>query len=166
MKILSKIVAFTFSIMATVGFAQSSIYESANNYPPAEKGKVQHIIYLPKSAAGGDNNKKVEVYVGKYMETDMCNNYRLMGEFEKKEVTGKNWLSYYNFESKGDAMQTLMGCMDNSTQRKFVTGERLVFDYNGNLPIVIYTPEGMEVRYRIFVADQDEYKAQEVPAKK
>ena len=166
MNILSKVAAFAFSIVVTAGFAQSSIHESAGSYPAAEKGKVQHIIYLPKSVDGGDNNKKVEVFVCKYMETDMCNTYRLMGQFEKKEVTGKNWLSYYNYDSKGDAMQTLIGCLDNGTQRKFVTGERLLLDYNGNLPIVIYTPEGMEVQYRIFNADQQVYKAQEVPAKR
>ena len=162
MKAVNKILAVAMVMISSLSIAQTSVHENAKSFPSANEGMVQHIIYLPKSADRGDNNKKVEVYVGKYMETDMCNNYNLLGEFDKKEVTGKNWLSYYTFSSKGDAMSTLMGCLDNTKQNKFVTGQKLLLDYNGNLPIVIYTPEGMEVRYRIFTADTQEYKAQEV----
>lgn len=146
MKLISKVVAFAFTVVTTLGFAQTSFLEEAKTYPAAEKGMIQHIIYLPKSADKNESHKKVEVFVGKYMETDLCNNYGLMGEFVKKEVPGKNWLTYYDFQSKGDAISTMMGCMEAGTQTRLVKSQTLLMDYNGNLPIVIYTPEGMEVR--------------------
>ena len=56
-------------------------------------------------------------------------------------------------------MGTMMGCSDRSKQTKFVISRSLTMRYNPNMPIVIYTPQGYEVRYKIFKALDMEYKA-------
>ena len=39
-----------------------------------------------------------------------------------------------------------------SSVKKFVTAPSLLVPYNSRLPIVVYVPEGYEVRYRIWNA--------------
>ena len=51
---------------------------------------------------------------------------------------------------------TLMAPLPGTPQvEKFVTlgGEPYLVRYNSRLPLVIYVPEGVEVRYRIWRAD-------------
>ncbi len=162
MKVFKTISAVVFTLVTMISFSQATMYEPADKYPAAEKGMVKHIIYLPKNADNSDHSKKIEIFVGKYMETDKCNTYRLLGDFQTKEVTQRNWLSYYVFEGNGNAMSTLMACPDNTKQMTFVKSQKILLDYSGNLPYVVYAPEGMEVRYQIYTIDQQEYKALEV----
>lgn len=132
-------------------------------FPKPEKGYKQMVIEVPHSKQ--DENKKIEFTVGKMMEVDGCNNYGLMGTLEKKDLQGWGY-DYYVFTSKGDAFSTLMGCPDLPKRNLFVSSQPETTRYNGRMPIVIYVPEEYEVRFKIFVADQDEYEAQEVRTKK
>lgn len=47
-----------------------------------------------------------------------------------------------------------MACPDGKTKKDFVPviGEGFVLRYNSKLPIVIYAPKDVEVRYRIWSA--------------
>jgi len=140
------------------GLAQNTSSFDMSVFPQAEKGWAQHIINLPLVEQGADQNYKVEMYVGKYAEVDMCNSFGLLGELEEKELTGYGY-NYYSFNTSGDIMGTMMGCSDRSKQTKFVISRSLTMRYNPNMPIVIYTPQGYEVRYKIFKALDMEYKA-------
>ncbi len=132
-------------------------------FPKPEKGYKQMVIEVPHSKQ--DANKKIEFTVGKMMEVDGCNNYGLMGTLEKKDLQGWGY-DYYVFTSKGDVFSTQMGCPDAPKRHLFVSSQPETTRYNGRMPIVIYVPEEYEVRFKIFVADQDEYEAQEVRTKK
>lgn len=165
MKNIQLLMILALTLITGLSNAQSTTHEEARTYPKAEKGMVQNIIYLPKSVDNGDLNKKVEVYVGKYMETDQCNHYGLSGEFDSKKVDKKDWLNYYTFSTTGNAFSTLMACSDTTKRFQFVTSKPILMDYNANLPIVIYAPEGFDVHYRIFNADPQEYKATIVRSK-
>jgi ecotin len=45
-----------------------------------------------------------------------------------------------------------MACLDPPT-RKFVTMQPILTSYNSKLPIVLYVPQNIEVKYRIWRAD-------------
>jgi ecotin len=94
------------------------------------------------------------------METDGCNQYNLNGKLDKKTV--KSYLDYYNFTTNGNVASTNMGCLNAKPENKFVSSQPLLLDYNSNLPIVIYTPKGYSVQYKIFTADNTTYQAQTV----
>ena len=146
--------------LGTIAFAQNSTYQDINQYPKATKTNEQHIINLPAIVGNDSQNKKVEIYVGKYMETDGCNQYNLNGKLDKKTV--KSYLDYYNFTTNGNVASTNMGCLNAKPENKFVSSQPLLLDYNSNLPIVIYTPKGYSVQYKIFTADNTTYQAQTV----
>ena len=54
-------------------------------------------------------------------------------------------------------MSTMMACPDQQKTKKFVTaslGDDAMLRYNSKLPIVIYAPENVEVKYRIWEAQE------------
>lgn len=132
-------------------------------YPLPEKGYRQMIIDVPHSQ--NDDHKKIEFRVGKYMEVDGCNHYGLMGTLEKKELQGWGY-NYYTFKTQGNAFSTQMGCPDQQKRNLFVSAQTEIINYNGRLPVVIYVPNGYEVRFRLYTTDGDDYEAGIVPLKK
>ncbi len=129
-------------------------------YPKPEKGYRQMIIDVPHSK--NDTHKKIEFRVGKEMEVDGCNHYGLTGTLEKKDLQGWGY-DYYVFKTQGGAFSTQMGCPDLPKRHLFVSGEATTVNYNGRLPIVIYVPDGYEVRFQIYTTDGDDYEAGVVP---
>lgn len=130
-------------------------------FPKPAKGMVQYVVEVPHSTMDQDSNKKIEILVGKYEQTDTCNKQFLNGELEKKDLKGWGY-NYYEYKSNGQMMTTLMGCPNNETITKFVTSQPYLTDYNGRMPIVIYVPEGFDVQYKIYKAEPETYKAQQV----
>lgn len=80
-----------------------------------------------------------------------------MGSLEEETVNGWGY-TYYEFNSKGDIAGTLMGCPDNKKVKKFITAQSQLFRYNSKLPIVVYVPKGMEVKYRIWEASSKDWQ--------
>ena len=95
---------------------------------------------------------KVEIITGKTLEVD-CNQQRLGGQWQEKTVEGWSY-SYYELGQVGPAMSTLMACPDGSRKQAFVRvgGEPQLVRYNSKLPLVIYAPKDVEVRYRVWSA--------------
>ena len=121
-------------------------------FPPAEKGMTRHVLVLPKLE--DESASKVELIVGKMMEVDSVNRHMLGGNIEK--VTIEGWgFDRYVVKKTGPVAQTLMAPAPGAPMvRKFVTlgGEPFIVRYNSQLPIVVYVPEGVEVRHRIWIA--------------
>lgn len=155
--------------IALLGFnsllmAQNTILkQDVSIFPKPKEGYKQMVIEVPHS--NQDGNKKIELSIGKMMEVDKCNLHVLGGQLEKKPLQGWGY-DYYEFSSKGQAASTLMGCPDNEKVWKFVSAAPTLVDYNGRLPIVVYVPEGYDVQFRIFKAEDDVYRASEVRQKK
>ncbi|MNJ67972.1 Ecotin precursor [compost metagenome] len=65
--------------------------------------------------------------------------------------------NYYELGTIGPAASTLMACPDASRKQAFVPvgGEPLLVRYNSTLPVVIYAPADVEVRYRVWSASAD-----------
>jgi ecotin len=124
--------------------------EAFKPYPAAADGYNRHVIELPAQADEAEH--KVEIIAGKTLEVD-CNQQRLGGQWQEKTVEGWGY-SYYELSQVGPAMSTLMACPDGSRKQAFVRvgGEPQLVRYNSKLPLVIYAPKDIEVRYRIWSA--------------
>ncbi|MDF3129325.1 ecotin family protein [Kiritimatiellaeota bacterium B1221] len=118
-------------------------------YPPADEGQIRHVIVVPYMV--NEQDLKVEVFVGKTMMTDGVNRLRMGGKFERKTIEGWGY-SYYTAET-GPVASTMMAPRPGQEQvERFVHMNGEMLRYNSKLPIVIYTLEDTEVRYRIWTA--------------
>ncbi len=57
-------------------------------------------------------------------------------------------------------MSTMMGCLDNTKKPAFVQanmGQAAFIRYNSKLPIVVYAPKDVDVKYRVW-STSDEVK--------
>lgn len=124
--------------------------EALKPYPAAADGYARHVIELPAQANEAEH--KVELIAGKTLEVD-CNQQRLGGQWQEKTVEGWGY-NYYQLGQVGPAVSTLMACPDGSRKPAFVQvgGEPMLVRYNSKLPLVIYAPADVEVRYRIWSA--------------
>ncbi|MCB5948311.1 serine protease inhibitor ecotin [Enterobacter sp. TCD1-1] len=122
-------------------------------YPKADKGMKRQVIQLP--AQQDEANFKVELLIGKTLEVD-CNQHRLGGQLESKTLEGWGY-DYYVFDKVTSPVSTMMACPDGKKEKKFVTaylGDNSLLRYNSKLPIVVYTPENVEVKYRVWKAEE------------
>ena len=119
-------------------------------FPPPEKGSVRYVLQLPK--LDDESTHKVELIVGKTVLLDEKNQYFFGGKIQQETIKGWGFPRYIVSEI-GPMAGTLMAIDPNAPKvNRFITlgGEPYLIRYNSRLPIVMYAPEGVEVRYRIW----------------
>jgi ecotin len=120
-------------------------------FPPSDKGMVRHVLNLPKKTT--ESEFKIELIAGKTVFVDN-NNYFFNGQIKSESIEGWGFTKYV-VSGLGLMSGTLMAS-DPSIPKtdRFITlvGEQYLINYNSRLPIVVYSPEGVEVRYRIWGA--------------
>lgn len=124
--------------------------EQLKNYPKAEEGYLRHVIFLPVLDKQTEQKQKIEIFAGKTMLLD-CNQHSLEGLLKTEYVKGFGY-PFYALETDGHIQSTLMLCPDNEKNEVFVHAPSVTRYYDSKLPIVIYTPKGYEVRYKIWTA--------------
>jgi len=144
-------------------FAFSIVYAGDNMkaFPPPNQGQLRYVIELPEF--DDESNYKIELIVGKMVEVDDKNQYFYGGKIEKENIVGWGFTRYVVNEL-GPMAGTLMAIDPNAPKvDRFVQigGEPYLIRYNSRLPIVVYVPEGAEVRYRIWSADPNAQNAKE-----
>lgn len=123
-------------------------------YPAAESGYQRHVIELQPQA--NENQLKIELLPGKVLLVD-CNRIGLGGQLTEKVAMGWGY-TYYVLEKVSPPISTKMACPpDVPSRQEFVPvrGMNNLYRYNSKLPVVVYVPEGYEVRYRIWQAGDE-----------
>jgi ecotin len=68
--------------------------------------------------------------------------------------------TYYEVTGPRAAAGTLMAVPEGAEPvRRFVSAPSRLIPYNSRLPVVVYAPEGYEVRYRIWEAGKETFQA-------
>lgn len=139
---------------SSTAWAAEQPLEKVAPYPQAEKGMKRQVIQLP--AQKDESAYKVELLIGKTLEVD-CNHQRLGAELESKTLEGWGY-DYYIFDKVTSPVSTMMACPDGKKELKFVTaylGDDGMLRYNSKLPIVVYTPANVDVKFRIWKAEDN-----------
>ena len=96
----------------------------------------------------------MELIVGKTLQVDEKNRYFFGGRIEKETIKGWGF-TRYKVSKLGPMAGTLIAIDPEAPKvARFITlgGEPYFVRYNSRIPIVVYVPEGVEVRYRIWNA--------------
>lgn len=128
-----------------------TINDPVDAFPAPEPGFVRHVIHLP--VGNYENDLKVELLPGKVIETD-CNTRQFIGQLQEKTLEGWGY-TYYVLPSIEGPISTMMACPEDSKKMQFVpvTGSAgSLLYYNSRLPVVVYLPEEVELRWRTWVA--------------
>ncbi|HDV8352563.1 ecotin [Burkholderia vietnamiensis] len=127
--------------------------ESIKMFPQPAAGQQRAVIALP--ALDNEADARVELMIGKTLPTD-CNQQWFGGELTAEDVKGWGYTYYRLTDVKGPA-STLMACPGQAPQQRFVQvrGDGQLLRYNSRLPLVVYVPEGFDVRYRVWHASKD-----------
>lgn len=124
-------------------------------FPQAGAGMLRYLLYLPSRE--DESAHKVELIVGQTVETDAHNRYFLGGEISAESIPGWGYTRYL-VDKVGPMAGTLMAVDPNAPKvARFITlgGPPYLVRYNSRLPIVVYVPSGVEVRYRIWSGGAD-----------
>ena len=122
-------------------------------FPAAEQGMSRHVIALPKQ--DDEAALRVELIIGKTVKTDATNRYFFGGTLEVETIQGWGYPRYI-LRELGPMAGTRMAVDPNAPLvERFISlgGEPRLLCYNSRLPVVVYVPDGVEVRYRIWRAD-------------
>ncbi len=134
------------------GSAFAANQDPMKPFPAAEAGMVRKVIHLPE--VKNPELYRVQLLPGKVMEMD-CNRARLSGTMTEK--TAEGWgFNYWVVSQVGPGPSTMMACDPKMKKIKdFVAiHSDQLHRYNSKLPLVVYVPEGIELRYRIFSAKE------------
>ena len=151
MKIICSITVI--SMLSVIFSVQAG--DNMKAFPTAEKGMVRHVLQLPKQ--DDEYAFKVELIVGKTVLVDAVNHYFFGGKIEEETIQGWGF-PRYNVSELRPMAGTLMGVDPNAPKvNRFITigGDPHLIRYNSRLPIVVYAPEGVEVRYRVWSAGRE-----------
>ncbi len=127
--------------------------EKTAPWPAAKAGMNRQVIWLPPRKDEVD--VKVELLIGKTMTVD-CNRVLISGKLESKTLKGFGY-NYLELDKLSPPASTMMGCPENSKTEKFISanlGDAALQRYNSRLPMVIYVPEGVTVKYRLWQASE------------
>ena len=149
----SRIFRYTLAIaiISLGGMSQAEDHKYLKAFPQAEEGMTRFVIELPHKERGVENAFKVELVVGKMLETDGVIRMFMGGKLEPKPLKG--WGFTFYEAQLGPAASTLIGVPPGTPRvEKFVQGPSRLINYNSRIPIVVYVPNDAQVRYRVWFA--------------
>ena len=151
MQIAWFIIVVLFSSVVTTAQA----VDDMKAFPPADKGMTRHVLRLAEQK--DEFAFKVELIAGKTVQVDEKNRFFFGGKISEETIEGWGFPKYV-VSQLGPMAGTMIAVDPNAPKvDRFITlgGEPYLIRYNSRLPIVVYAPEGVEVRYRIWRADAE-----------
>jgi len=142
----------TITLMFLLGVSVASATDNMKAFPPAEEGMVRYVLQLPEKTDASDF--KMELIVGKTVQVDMQNRYFFIGQIDAETIPGWGFTRYL-VKKIGPMAGTRMAVDPDAPKvERFITlgGDPYLIPYNSRVPVVIYVPEGVDVRYRIWSA--------------
>lgn len=138
--------------MEPLKIVQTDGMKELKHFPQAASDQVRHVIAVEPKADEGQY--KIELVIGKKQMVD-CNHQWFGGTLTQKTVDGFGY-DYYETGDLTGPMSTMMGCLNNEKREAFVSanlGDEAFVRYNSCLPVVVYAPKDVEVKYRIWSTD-------------
>ncbi len=140
-------------------------------YPAPPAGQNRWVIQLPgvlppnpdPSLSPSPADWRVELIVGRELEVD-CNRRFFTGRMASETLKGWGY-KVYRVSNVGPVASTRMACPPGAPKtRAFVPmgGKPFVVPYNASLPIVVYAPKELEVRWRLWKASREQRPAQKL----
>jgi len=123
-------------------------------YPVAQDGFTRMVFRVP--AVDDESRRKIEIMAGKILSVD-CNRTSFGGSLERRVAEGWGY-PYFVLEKIGGPRSTMMACPpghENSDEFVTVVSDGFLQRYNSKLPMVVYVPQGFEVRYRVWAVQDD-----------
>lgn len=157
---------FTFMLMLTCfcilpASAAPTLAEQMKAFPAAKAGVNRFVIVLADKERGEEDAFKLEIVAGKTLPGDGVNKRNLASSIEQQTLPGWGYI-YYRVIGNGNVTSTLMAPPEGTLMvDEFVNGKPLLVNYNSRLPVVIYAPEGYQIRYRIWQAPASSLAAEE-----
>jgi ecotin len=153
---IKRIVSSTIVVLALFSVqACAAVHPELKPFPAAEKGMARFVVVLAEKTRAEEVNFKVELIPGKTMLTDGVNQVRHGSTIEARPLKGWGY-TFYEVTGQDTTMSTMMAAPEGSEKvEQFVSGAPLLIRYNSRLPIVVYAPEGYELRYRIWTAGDE-----------
>lgn len=154
----SVIGAIAILVLASSISGEAMAQESVDNlkaYPAAATGMTRIVLHLEPREQ--EDDFRVELQVGKIVETDEPNRYFFAGKLTEESIPGWGF-NFFQLKELGPMAGTLIGVDPSAPKvKRFITlgGEPQLLRYNHRLPLVVYVPEGCEVRYRIWKAEPE-----------
>jgi ecotin len=155
---------FALAALACVLNAAAATDEAVRNlkaFPPAGPGMKRLVIFVPPKKV--EEDFRVQLLVGKTVLTDGLNRHFFGGQLETETIEGWGF-DRHILRQLGPMAGTLMAPPPGAKPvERFVTlgGEPRLLRYNSRLPLVVYVPEGVEVRWRVWRADTKTKTAKE-----
>jgi len=134
--------------------SQQTPQDQLKAYPKAEVGAKRLLVFLPTQEQESDF--RVELQIGKWIETDPINRYFLSGTMTEETIQGWGYPMFV-VKELGEMAGTRIGVEGDRKIKRFITlgGEPQLLRYNSKLPVVVYVPEDAEVRYRIWKTEDE-----------
>jgi len=140
-------------VLVAMGPLRAADYMKA--FPPPQKGMTRYVVNLPEQE--DEHAFKVELIAGKTVYLDKGNRYFFGGRIIAENIKGWGF-TRYTLKQLGPMVGTRMA-VDPSAPKvdRFIAlgGEPYLVRYNSRLPLVVYVPEGVQVRYRVWSAKSE-----------
>jgi ecotin len=141
-----------------------------SGYPQPGAAERRWVIQLPgvlpptrdPSLSPSPSDWRVELIVGRELEVD-CNRHSFSGRLRSEPLPARG-TSLYRVSEVGPVASTRMACPPGEPKRRVFLpmggGKPFVVPYKVSLPIVVYAPRDLEVRWRLWKAEKQQRPAQ------
>jgi ecotin len=149
------------AILTTFIVCSVNAGDNMKAFPSPDNGQIRYVIQLAEK--DDESNYQVELIVGQTVRIDKTNQYFFGGQIKKDTIVGWGFTRYV-VDELGPMAGTLMAVNPNAPKvDRFIRlgGEPYLIRYNSRLPVVVYVPEGVEARYRIWRAEPESKEANE-----